>query len=79
MARRALLCGCNYPGTNAELRGCINDCMAMRALLTEHFGFQVRTKLQGMQHGLRCQRSRKPRCCCSMPTWAAWGVAAQLA
>ncbi|PRW33622.1 metacaspase type II [Chlorella sorokiniana] len=40
MARRALLCGCNYPGSNAELRGCINDCMAMRALLTEHFGFQ---------------------------------------
>jgi len=42
MARRALLCGCNYPGSSAELRGCINDCMAMRALLTKHFGFQVR-------------------------------------
>lgn len=40
MAKRALMAGCNYPGTNAELRGCINDCHAMRALLTEHFGFQ---------------------------------------
>ncbi len=47
MARRALLCGCNYPGSNAELRGCINDCMAMRALLTEHFRFQVRGEAAG--------------------------------
>mmetsp|Transcript_10851 Transcript_10851/g.33474 ORF Transcript_10851/g.33474 Transcript_10851/m.33474 type:complete len:497 (+) Transcript_10851:310-1800(+) len=31
--RRALLVGCNYKGTRAELRGCINDVKRMRAFL----------------------------------------------
>lgn len=31
--RKALLVGCNYRGTDAELRGCINDVHAMRDLL----------------------------------------------
>ncbi|KAL4436715.1 hypothetical protein ABPG75_003854 [Micractinium tetrahymenae] len=39
MTKRALICGCNYPGSDAQLNGCINDCMAMRSLLTQHFGF----------------------------------------
>ncbi|KAL4435181.1 hypothetical protein ABPG77_001863 [Micractinium sp. CCAP 211/92] len=39
MTKRALICGCNYPGSNAQLNGCINDCLAMRQLLTQHFGF----------------------------------------
>jgi len=32
--RKALLVGCNYPGTSAELRGCVNDVHAMRDLLS---------------------------------------------
>ncbi|GFP81653.1 metacaspase-4 [Phtheirospermum japonicum] len=39
MARRAVLIGCNYPGTKAELRGCINDVRRMYACLVERFGF----------------------------------------
>mmetsp|Transcript_32881 Transcript_32881/g.83457 ORF Transcript_32881/g.83457 Transcript_32881/m.83457 type:complete len:405 (-) Transcript_32881:2077-3291(-) len=35
----ALLVGCNYPGTNAELRGCINDVIGCKAMLTQYFGF----------------------------------------
>lgn len=38
-AKRALLVGCNYPGTKAELKGCINDVMRMRRSLVERFGF----------------------------------------
>jgi len=40
MAKRALVCGCNYPGTKASLRGCINDAMSIRGMLIEHFGFE---------------------------------------
>lgn len=32
--------GCNYPGTEAELNGCVNDVMAMKKLLQEIYGFQ---------------------------------------
>ena len=39
MAKRALLVGCNYPGTNAELRGCVNDVHTMTSILQTHFGF----------------------------------------
>jgi len=39
MAKRALLVGCNYPGTESELKGCVNDVAAMRTILTSHFGF----------------------------------------
>lgn len=40
MSRRALLVGCNYPGTKCELHGCANDVRRMKALLQERFGFQ---------------------------------------
>ncbi|XP_072957659.1 metacaspase-4-like [Typha angustifolia] len=36
---KALLIGCNYPGTKAELRGCINDVKRMRHCLIERYGF----------------------------------------
>jgi uncharacterized caspase-like protein len=39
MAKRALLVGCNYPGTKCELRGCANDVRRMRRTLVERFGF----------------------------------------
>jgi len=35
--RRAVMVGINYFGTQAQLRGCINDVRNMRALLTETF------------------------------------------
>ncbi|TVT99582.1 hypothetical protein EJB05_55010, partial [Eragrostis curvula] len=37
--RLATLVGCNYAGTPHELRGCINDVLAMRDLLVSRFGF----------------------------------------
>lgn len=40
--RRALLIGCNYPGTRAELRGCVNDVHNIVSLLTETFGWDRR-------------------------------------
>ncbi|KAK4439522.1 Metacaspase-4 [Sesamum alatum] len=39
MAKRAVLIGCNYPGTKAELKGCINDVRRMYACLVDRFGF----------------------------------------
>ncbi|GER33847.1 metacaspase [Striga asiatica] len=39
MARRAVLIGCNYPGTKAELRDCINDVRRMYACLVDRYGF----------------------------------------
>ncbi|XP_072988324.1 metacaspase-4-like [Typha latifolia] len=39
MGKKALLIGCNYPGTKAELRGCINDVKRMRHCLIERYGF----------------------------------------
>ncbi|KAL6595635.1 hypothetical protein ACP70R_047975 [Stipagrostis hirtigluma subsp. patula] len=35
----ATLVGCNYGGTRYELRGCINDVLAMRDVLVARFGF----------------------------------------
>ncbi|CAL4995754.1 unnamed protein product [Urochloa decumbens] len=35
----ATLVGCNYAGTPNELRGCINDVLAMRDTLVARFGF----------------------------------------
>jgi hypothetical protein len=35
----ATLVGCNYAGTPHELRGCINDVLAMRETLAARFGF----------------------------------------
>ncbi|XWS74599.1 hypothetical protein CRYUN_Cryun01aG0012400 [Craigia yunnanensis] len=37
--RLAVLVGCNYPNTQYELHGCINDVVAMRDVLQERFGF----------------------------------------
>jgi len=37
--RKALFVGCNYPGTKAELRGCINDVNRMRQLISQMYGF----------------------------------------
>ncbi|XP_077220724.1 metacaspase-4-like [Tasmannia lanceolata] len=39
MGKKALLVGCNYPGTKAELKGCINDVKRMYKSLIERFGF----------------------------------------
>lgn len=38
-AKRALLVGCNYKGTQAELHGCINDTELWHKLLLDCFGF----------------------------------------
>ncbi|GAB2267067.1 hypothetical protein Dimus_002049 [Dionaea muscipula] len=37
--RLAVLVGCNYPETEYELQGCINDVLAMRDMLVDRFGF----------------------------------------
>ena len=39
MAKKAVLIGINYPGTKAELRGCINDVWRMHRCLIERYGF----------------------------------------
>ena len=38
--RMALLVGCNYPNSQYELHGCINDVVAMQELLVERFGYE---------------------------------------
>lgn len=43
--KRALLVGINYPGTTYTLRGCVNDVMAMKDVLQNHFGFSDITML----------------------------------
>ena len=40
VSRKAILIGCNYPGTKAELQGCVNDALAMQDLLKTVYGFQ---------------------------------------
>ena len=39
MAKRALIVGINYPGTNHELRGCVNDANLIKKTITEQYGF----------------------------------------
>ncbi|KAM0986890.1 hypothetical protein ACFX15_010735 [Malus domestica] len=39
MARKAVLIGCNYAGTKAELKGCINDVKRMYSCLVDRYGF----------------------------------------
>ncbi|KAI5420985.1 metacaspase-4 [Lathyrus oleraceus] len=39
MAKKAVLIGINYPGTKAELRGCVNDVWRMHKCLIERYGF----------------------------------------
>ncbi|OAE22421.1 hypothetical protein AXG93_2381s1170 [Marchantia polymorpha subsp. ruderalis] len=40
MAKRAVLVGCNYPGSYCPLYGCINDVTNMRKILMEVYGFK---------------------------------------
>lgn len=37
--RKALLVGCNYPNTSAQLNGCINDVHMWKGILEEHYSF----------------------------------------
>ncbi|KAG2499084.1 hypothetical protein HYH03_003267 [Edaphochlamys debaryana] len=37
--RRALLIGCSYKGTNAQLNGCLNDVQCIKYCLEKRFGF----------------------------------------
>jgi len=39
MAKRALLTGCNYPGSKHALKGCINDVLAVQDMLTTVYDF----------------------------------------
>ena len=39
MVKRAVLVGCNYPGTECELRGCVTDVWNKHKLLADEFGF----------------------------------------
>ncbi|XP_030967183.1 metacaspase-4-like [Quercus lobata] len=39
MTKRAVLIGCNYPDTKAELRGCINDVKRMHQCLVDKYGY----------------------------------------
>ncbi|KAL2327083.1 hypothetical protein Fmac_020510 [Flemingia macrophylla] len=38
MAKKAVLIGINYPGTKAELKGCVNDVWMMQRCLVERYG-----------------------------------------
>lgn len=40
MTKKAVLVGCNYPGTKAELKGCVNDVNRMYKCLVERYGFE---------------------------------------
>ncbi|KAJ3696067.1 hypothetical protein LUZ60_001444 [Juncus effusus] len=40
MAKKAVLVGINYPGTKAQLNGCINDVVRMHKCLIERYGFK---------------------------------------
>lgn len=37
--KKAVLIGINYPGTEGELRGCVNDVKRMHRCLVDRFGF----------------------------------------
>ncbi|CAL0333655.1 unnamed protein product [Lupinus luteus] len=39
MARKSVLIGCNYRGTKAELKGCINDVWKMHTCLIKRYNF----------------------------------------
>ncbi|KAG6544660.1 hypothetical protein Mapa_013850 [Marchantia paleacea] len=40
MVKRAVLVGCNYPGSRCPLRGCVNDVTNMKKLLIDVYGFE---------------------------------------
>eukprot|EP00892_Ulva_mutabilis_P001307 jgi/Ulvmu1/11177/UM072_0013.1 len=48
--KKALLIGCNYPGTSAELKGCCTDVQHVEYLLRSRFGFTDITVLRDDQH-----------------------------
>ncbi|CAL1409343.1 unnamed protein product [Linum trigynum] len=39
MGKKAVLIGCNYPGTKAELKGCVNDVRRMNRCLVDRYDF----------------------------------------
>uniref|UniRef100_A0A2P2JSE0 Metacaspase 8 n=1 Tax=Rhizophora mucronata TaxID=61149 RepID=A0A2P2JSE0_RHIMU len=39
MAKKAVLIGINYPGTKAELKGCVNDVRRTYQCLVDRYGF----------------------------------------
>jgi hypothetical protein len=41
MSKYALCIGINYPGTGAELSGCVNDALALREFLVDECAFQT--------------------------------------
>ena len=41
MAKRALIIGINYTGTEFELRGCITDALEIRSMLIHKLGYKV--------------------------------------
>lgn len=49
--KRALLCGCNYMGTKAELLGCVNDVHNWDGLLKDCFGFSEKEVTVLVDHG----------------------------
>ncbi|KAJ6756601.1 hypothetical protein OIU79_028901 [Salix purpurea] len=49
--RMAVLVGCNYPNTQNELHGCINDVLAMKEVLVNRGGLIDKEKEQiGFSH-----------------------------
>lgn len=59
--KRALLVGINYFGTQAELRGCINDVHRMQGLLVQMYGFspQAMTVLTDDSHNPQMRPTRQ--------------------
>ncbi|KAF9616159.1 hypothetical protein IFM89_028625 [Coptis chinensis] len=49
MGKKAILVECNYPATQAELNGCINDVKNMYHCLIQQYGF----KQEDIGHGTR--------------------------
>jgi len=49
--KKALLIGCNYPGSKAQLSGCVNDTHRWRQLLEQRFGFPQQDIVQLMDEG----------------------------
>jgi hypothetical protein len=48
--KRALCIGINYPGTNSELRGCINDALLWKEFFSEK-GYEVTLLVDEPEHG----------------------------
>eukprot|EP00928_Gymnodinium_smaydae_P020276 TRINITY_DN17843_c0_g1_i1.p1 TRINITY_DN17843_c0_g1~~TRINITY_DN17843_c0_g1_i1.p1 ORF type:complete len:572 (-),score=79.93 TRINITY_DN17843_c0_g1_i1:322-2037(-) len=49
--KKAVLIGCNYPGTDAELNGCINDVQRWSSLLINVYDFQRQDMVQLIDAG----------------------------